>query len=187
MRQPSYTDFYPPFDGASDVPPSPLTPAHFLPLAPHPNNAAPPEPPRPPLTALPDGWTRSFHAVPAAYPRQLREAHGVLTRESHPFRTGLVGPESKAERRRRVNREALEATRIRLQAEEWSIEDALTAAPAGLFIAAERWRRDKPSGGRTLICTHPNSTQKEVSQTTASQPLTAALAPGLARTTRHGK
>lgn len=165
MRAPSYTSYYPPFEGASQVPPSPLTPAHFLALAPHPNNPAPAEPSRLPLPALPDGWTRSFHAVPAAYPRQLREAHGNLTRESHPFRSGSVGKETKAERRERVNREAFEATKVRFQAEEWSLEDALAASPKGLFIGAERWRRDSPRGGKTLVCTHPNSTQKEVGRT----------------------
>lgn len=163
MHTPSYTTtFYPPFQGASSVPPSPLTAAHFLPLAPHPNNIAPDEPPRLPLPPLPDGWTRSFHAIPAAYPRQLREAHGTLTRESHPYGQGSVGDETKAERRARVNREAFEATRIRFQAEEWSMENALSAAPKGLFLAVERWRRDDPRGGKTLVCTHPNSTQKEV-------------------------
>lgn len=166
MRTSSHhTTFYPPFQGPSNAPPSPLTPAHFLPLVPHPNNAAPAEPPRLPLPPLPDGWVRSYHAVPAAYPRQLREAHGTLTRDSHPFGRGPVGEETKAERRARVNREAYVATRVRFHAEEWSIEDALAAAPKGLFIAAERWRRETPRGGKTLVCTHPNSTQKEVQGT----------------------
>lgn len=163
MRPPSYTTFYSPFEGRSNVGPSPLTPAHFLPLAPHPNNAAPAQPSRPQLAPLPKGWTRTFHAVPAAYPRQLREAHGNLRRESLPFRRGPVGQETQTQRRDRINREALEAARIRFQAEEWSMEDALAAAPKGLFIAAERWQRDAPRGGKTLVCTHPNSTQKEVS------------------------
>lgn len=169
MRPPSYTSFYPPFEGPSKAPPSPLTATHSLSLAPHPNNLAPPKPPRLPLPTLPDGWTRSFHAVPAAYPRQLREAHGTLTRESHPFRQGPVGSETKTERRARVNEEALAATRIRFQAEEWSAADALAEAPKGLFIAVERWRRDRPRGGKTLVCTHPNSTQKEVGLVAFSQ------------------
>jgi hypothetical protein len=51
----------------------------------------------------------------------------------------------------------------RLDASEWSLEEGLKAAPAGLFMAVERWTRDVPVGGHTLVCTHPNGTQKEVS------------------------
>ncbi|TXT15415.1 uncharacterized protein COLE_01608 [Cutaneotrichosporon oleaginosum] len=146
----------------SIYPPSPITPPHFLALAPHPNNAAPSAPPRPTLPPPPPGWSRSFHAVPAAYPKQLRESHGTLSRESEPFgNTCPIPGESKAERKVRVDGAVGAAVLARLDATEWTLEEGLQAAPAGLFMAVERWTRDKPVGGHTLVCTHPNGTQKE--------------------------
>lgn len=158
--------FYAPFVGASSFP-TPLTPPHFLPLSPHPGNRAPPAPARPPLPPPPAGWTRSFHAIPAAYPRQLREAHGPHSRASHPYRDDH-SPEAEAaltseERRARANAEAKRVAEARWGAHEWTVEEGLAAAPEGQFLAVERWRRDVPRGGRTVVCTHANGMQKEVS------------------------
>ncbi|GMK55943.1 hypothetical protein CspeluHIS016_0209990 [Cutaneotrichosporon spelunceum] len=148
--------------GASHYPPSPVAQAHFLPPAPHPNNSAPPAPERPALPPLPAGWTRTFHAVPAAYPRQLREGTGKLSRSSDPFgNTRPIPGESKAARKRRIEAAVGAAVLARLDADEWNLEEALRAAPEGLFLSVERWTRDTPVGGHTLVCTHPNGTQKE--------------------------
>jgi hypothetical protein len=153
--------YYAPFVGPSDVP-SPLTPPHWLPLAPHPGNPAPPAPQRPALAPPPEGWTRSFHAVPAAYPRQLKEAHGPHSRSSHPFREDGPEPTTSAERKARAEKEGFAAAQARWGGHEWSMEEAMAAAPKGLFVAVERWRRDKPRGGHTLVCSHANGMQKEV-------------------------
>lgn len=143
-------------------PPEPVTTPHFLPLAPHPGNTAPPPPRRPTLAPLPAGWTRSFHAAPAAYPHDLRECHGTLSRDSHPF--GDPAPregESKAERHARLDHLTRAAVQARLESHEWTLEEGLAAQPKGMFVALERWKRDVPLGGHTIVCTHPNGTQKE--------------------------
>lgn len=64
----------------------------------------------------------------------------------------------------------------RYSAEEWTLEEARRVAPPGQFIAVERWYRNEPRGGSTLICTHANGTTKEVRglQVSADDP---ALAP----------
>lgn len=54
------------------------------------------------------------------------------------------------------------AVLARLDAKEWTVEEGVKAHPEGLFLAVERWKRDVPVGGHTIICTHPNGTQKEV-------------------------
>lgn len=157
-------DFIPVVRGPSIFPPSPLTPPHFLPLAPPPGNAAPSAPRRPKLPPAPAGWTRSFHAVPAAYPKQMRESHGNLRRASEPFgNTRPIPGEGKKERGVRVNNAVGQAVLARLDGQEWELEDGLKAQPQGLFMAVERWKRDVPVGGHTVVCTHPNGTQKEVS------------------------
>jgi len=107
---------------------------------------------------------RSFHAIPAAYPRQLKESHGPWSRESHPFRKGEPpANETKEERKARQVVEADRLIEARYHSTEWSLEDAKKAAPPGQFIAAERWRRVEPTGGATVVCPHANGTVKEVS------------------------
>ncbi|BEI83670.1 hypothetical protein CcaverHIS002_0402740 [Cutaneotrichosporon cavernicola] len=152
--------FYAPFNGPSDVP-SPLTSPHWLPLAPHPGNPAPPAPLRPPHPPPPEGWTRTFHAVPAAYPRQLKEATGTYGRSSHPFRESGPEPKTSAERKARSEKEGFKAAEARWGGHEWSMDEALAASPKGLFVAVERWRRDKLRGGHTVVCSHANGMQKE--------------------------
>ncbi|BEI92585.1 uncharacterized protein CcaverHIS019_0502130 [Cutaneotrichosporon cavernicola] len=148
--------------GPSRYPPSPITPANFLALAPHPNTPAPPAPRRPTLGPPPAGWTRTLHAVPAAYPRQLMQGTGDLGRSSEPFgNTRPIPGESKAVRKARVESAVGAAVLARVDAYEWSLEEALRVKPDGLFLGVERWTRDKPVGGHTLVCTHPNGTQKE--------------------------
>lgn len=148
--------------GPSVFPPSPLTPPHFLGFLPHPGNRAPPAPRRTHLPA-PAGWTRSEHAAPAAYPKQLRESHGSLGRASEPFgNTRPIPGESGAERKARVEGAVGQAVLARLDASQWTLDQAAKDRPKGLFVAVERWSRDKPVAGHTLVCTHPNGTQKEV-------------------------
>ncbi|KAL1412834.1 hypothetical protein Q8F55_000583 [Vanrija albida] len=152
---------YPPFTGT--VPPIPdgaLRP--FLPFLPHPETTAPPPPPRPDLAPPPPGFTRSYHAAPAAYPKELKEATGAASRLPSPFRKSAPSEnETKEERSARVTAESVECIRIRTDATQWSLDEAKAAAPPGLWLAAERWRRDKPTGGVTLVCTHANGLHKE--------------------------
>ncbi|GMK58684.1 hypothetical protein CspeluHIS016_0601260 [Cutaneotrichosporon spelunceum] len=141
--------FYPPFDGTSTVP-SPLTPPHWLPLARHPGNPAPPPPFRP---ALPP----SSRGLDADVPRPT----GSYGRSSHPFRQSGPEPKTSAERKVRAKNEGLAAAEARWLGHEWSMDEALAASPKGLFVAVERWRRDKPRGGHTVVCSHANGMQKE--------------------------
>lgn len=87
-----------------------------------------------------------------------------MGRGSHPFgNTRPVPGESKQERKARVENAVGQALLARLDGKEWSLEEAEKARPEGLFVAVERWKRDVPTGGHTIVCTHPNGTQKEVS------------------------
>lgn len=157
--------YYRPFNGTSQLPPSPLVPAGFLGLLPHPGNPAPPNPSRPPLAPLPHGWVRSWHAVPAAYPRQIKEGTGSFSRGSHPFRASEPpAEETKVQRKQRLAGEVARLVETRYHATEWSLEEAAKEAPPGLYIAAERWTRKVPRGGATVVCTHANGTIKEVGQ-----------------------
>lgn len=71
--------------------------------------------------------------------------------------------ESKAQRKSRVEAAVGAVVLSRLDSTEWTLEEGVAAKPKGMFVAVERWTRDKPVGGHTLVCTHPNGTQKEVS------------------------
>lgn len=158
-------DCYPPYNGRPQTP-HPMTPSYeLLNLLPPPGNKAPPFPPRPELPPPPEGWRRTYHAVPAAYPRGLRESHGKLGRFDHPYATSQPGPkETKEERKARLLADVENCVRQRFDAKEWDLEEAQKAAPSGLFLAAERWTRDKPQGGYTVLCSHANGMQKEASQ-----------------------
>lgn len=158
---------YPRMTAPSKIP-SPLAPNRpLLPLLPHPETTAPPMPPRPALSPPPEGWTRSYHAAPAAYPKELKEAHGTLSRLSTPYKTADAATnESKEEKAKRFSADTDKSVEMRYDVTNWTIEEAKSAAPPGHWIAAERWRRDKPSPsgkGKVLVCTHANGLQKEVS------------------------
>jgi hypothetical protein len=51
----------------------------------------------------------------------------------------------------------------RYDAREWTLEEAQLAAPPKQWLSVERWRREKPTGGYTLVCAHAGGLQKEVS------------------------
>ncbi|TXT15861.1 hypothetical protein VHUM_00364 [Vanrija humicola] len=153
---------YAPYNGpAPPIPQGVLRP--FLPFLPHPETAAPAQPPRPDLPPPPAGFTRTYHATPAAYPKELKQATGTSSRLPSPFRKTELGENAtKEERGKRMTDETLDLIRQRTEATEWSLDEAKAAAPPGLWLAAERWRRDKPTGGVTLVCTHANGLHKEV-------------------------
>lgn len=156
---------YPRMTAPSKIP-DPLAPNRpLLPLLPHPETTAPPAPPRPPLAPPPKGWTRSHHAAPAAYPKELREAHGTLRRGDEPYKTAEMRPdETKEEKQKRFTNDTNKSVEMRYAVHNWSIEEAKAAQPRGHWLAVERWKRDKPSGnGKVLVCTHANGLQKEVS------------------------
>jgi hypothetical protein len=155
---------YLPFTAVSPWPTPLITPQPLLPLLPHPEKVAPPQPVRPELAPPPTGWTRSVHAAPAAYPKNLREAHGTFSRSSRPWGPEPPTGESKEARTSRQAGELHECVRQRYAAKHWSIEEALAANPRGHWISVERWRRDKPAGGYTLVLTHANGLQREVSR-----------------------
>lgn len=164
----------------------PISPGvRFVPLRPPPPSTPPPLPTRPPLAA-PDGWIRTEHALPAAYPRTFVESTGSLVRESAPFAlssssstgsTGVLGgqgtiraeqEESKEDKKRRIMQEVKGAILQRLNATETYEGDG----QPGLWIAVERWARSlgktgSSSGqmegeGVTLVLTHANGFTKEV-------------------------
>jgi len=154
---------YPPLNRPS-VAPSPVVPPQpLLPLLRPPTATAPPHPPRPQLPPPPAGFTRTLHAAPAAWPKQLRESIGTYSRDSAPF-----GPtpasETKEARAARINREKDTSITTRFAATEWTIDEARNSAQPAQWLASERWRRDRPvPGGVTLVFAHANGLQKEVS------------------------
>jgi len=162
---------FPRYTGVSHAP-SPNAPARVpLPLLPHPNQTPPPpHPARPPLAPPPKGYTRTLHAAPAAYPRDIKEATvGGLSRESHPYRNAEPAKgESKEERNARLASERDECVRVRRSATEWDLETAKSTPHPSLWVSAERWRRDTPvEGGVTMVCMHACGLNKEVSSLTA--------------------
>lgn len=173
-----------PFVGRSPWPTPLIDPEPLLSLLPHPEKTAPPQPLRPELAPPPAGWMRSLHAAPAAYPKILREAHGTLDRLSHPWRTSEPkADETKEERVKRQAGELVEAVKQRYAAKHWSVEEAKAASPPGLWLAVERWKRDKPTGGHTLVLTHANGLQKEVRYImTRLTTALAAVTPGHSHT-----
>lgn len=156
---------YPPFTGKSEVFHSPVLPRRsLLGVLPPPTTPAPAKPVRADLPPPPAGFVRSVHAVPAAYPRQLRESHGTFSRDSHPFRSEPVSPtESPHDKETRLNDETGNMAHKRYDAKEWSLEEARAAQPCKQWISVERWRRETPLGGYTLVCNHASGLQKEVS------------------------
>lgn len=154
---------YAPYLAKRSQKPTPVVPWRtFLPFLPHPEKTAPPQPPRPKLKPLPEGWERSFHAAPAAYPREIREGHGDLSRSSHPYRRSPVpAKESKEEKSRRQAEELNYSIDQEYAAHRWDLSEARAAAPKGLWSSVERWRRTQPRGGYTLVVTHANGLLKE--------------------------
>ncbi|GMK55193.1 hypothetical protein CspeluHIS016_0202490 [Cutaneotrichosporon spelunceum] len=156
---------YPRMTAPSTVP-DPLAPNRPLfSLLPHPEETAPPQPPRPELAPPPAGWTRSYHAAPGAYPKELAEAHGTLTRASTPYKTADAQPgETKEERAARWKADADKCSQMRYDVHNWTYDEVEAAQPRGHWLAAERWRRDVPSStgrGKVLVCTHANGLHKE--------------------------
>jgi pimeloyl-ACP methyl ester carboxylesterase len=154
---------YPRMTAPSKIP-DPLAPNRPLfPLLPHPEEAAPPAPPRPELAPPPQGWTRSYHAAPAAYPKELAEAHGTLSRSSLPYKTAdAKAGETKEEKVARFAADSNKCVETRYAVHHWTYAEVQAAQPKGHWLAAERWRRDKPTGrGKVLVCTHANGLQKE--------------------------
>lgn len=147
--------------------PRPVKPVSTVPLVPPPPRLpyrAPPGPPpalpdRPDLSP-PPGWTRTSHAVPAAFPRRFGSSFGTLSRESRPQTTNPPKEgESKEERLARNEGEAREILISRYDAKRSEGDEE-----KGLWMAAERWvRTDKDMReGVTLVITHANGFHKEV-------------------------
>lgn len=156
---------YMPHEGPSVMPSPMVAPKPLLTLLPHPDKEAPPCPPRPALPPPPKGWTSSLHAAPAAYPKGVTEAYGNLSRSSRPYESGPPpANETKEQRKKRLYDESNRCVKLREDAYEWTIEEAKAQAPKkGQWLCVERWRRDKPVGGATLVVTHANGLIKEVS------------------------
>lgn len=156
--------FYAPPKGPS-VAPSPVVPPQpLLPLLRPPTATAPPHPPRPELAPPPSGFTRTLHAAPAAWPKQLRESIGTCSRDSSPFGPEPSANETKEARAARVEEEKNTTITRRFAAQEWDLEEARDSKQPAQWLSSERWRRDKPvPGGVTLVFAHANGLQKEVS------------------------
>jgi len=106
----------------------------------------------------------SIHAAPAAYPRQLREAHGTNGWDSSPFGTRPIPPkESKGAAAARWEAETTCVVQKRYDAREWTLDEAREARPLKQWLGVERWRRTSASGaGYTIVCTHAGGLIKEV-------------------------
>lgn len=126
-----------------------------------PASTPPAYPPRPELASpIPKGYTRSLHAAPAAWPRQLR-CNGTNSRESHPY--GEANSGSKDERKARLLQVKNTCVDTRAAAVEWDIDEAASGGQPALWLAAERWRRDtQDPNGVTLVLSHANGLPKEV-------------------------
>ncbi|KAL1409319.1 hypothetical protein Q8F55_003300 [Vanrija albida] len=138
----------------------------LLPLFAPPPQTAPAYPPRPELpTALPAGWTRTLHAAPAAYPRSGANAVGNLVRESKPFSSNLPVPADKANdkkfKAKQYATEAANCARAHYLDHILTADEASASTQPHLWLGVERWSRDKPTGGVTLILTQANGLIKE--------------------------
>lgn len=144
--------------------PSPVVPrVPLLPLLRPPKATAPSHPPRPELAPPPEGFTRTVHAAPAAWPKQLRDSNGKCSRNSTPFGPVPSGEESKEARSARIDTERVTCIKRRFAAKEWDINEAKESTQPAQWLSSERWRRNKPvSGGVTLVFSHANGLQKEV-------------------------
>lgn len=152
---------YPKYTGTAHAS-TPVGPTHaWLALAQPPASHPVVHPSRPYISPLPEGYTRSVHAAPAAYPREIPGTTGNLGRASLPWGEGPKG-EDKEARSARIKKATDELTSRRKQAKYWGLEEALAANEQPLWISAERWRRDKPKGGLTLVFTHACGFNKEV-------------------------
>ncbi|EJD36364.1 hypothetical protein AURDEDRAFT_174561 [Auricularia subglabra TFB-10046 SS5] len=148
---------YPRPADAIDPPPEISDPT--LPLLSPPPNSSPPYVP-PSRGSWHDGWTRSTHVAPAAYPRKptMREPGG--------------DPSPKDILRRRAEHYAGRWERLESRGEVlWTVvERFVRAASSG----------DTPSPGRpiTLFCVHANGLHKETFDETLRQLLTTGLPGG---------
>ncbi|TXT04287.1 hypothetical protein VHUM_04174 [Vanrija humicola] len=138
----------------------------LLPLFQPPVQTAPAYPARPALPiAVPAGWTSTVHAAPAAYPRSGANAVGNLVRESKPFSPKLPIPADKANdkafKAKLAATEANNCTRAHFLDHILTVEDASASTQPHLWLGVERWSRDKPTGGITLIVTQANGLIKE--------------------------
>ncbi|TXT06152.1 hypothetical protein VHUM_03625 [Vanrija humicola] len=164
---------YPPWTRKS-AHPAPVIPsagqhrgARF-PLLPPSGGTPPAYPATEALPPPPEGYERSLHALPAAYPRALVESSGTLTRGSAPFGEPPAN-ESKEERKARIKRARDNAVQVRADARAWDVDENGEVEPEALstppqWIAAERWRRTASTDdaeGVTLVFVHANGFQKE--------------------------
>jgi hypothetical protein len=147
------------------VAPSPVVPPQpLLGLLRPPKATAPAHPPRPALAPPPAGYTRTLHAAPAAWPKQLKESIGTCSRDSNPFGAVPAGKESKEARAARIDEEKNVSLTRRFASREWSIEEAKNSTQPAQWLVSERWHRDEQvPGGVTLVFAHANGLQKEVS------------------------
>lgn len=154
-------DAFPPYTKASQFP-SPQTPyVPYLDFLRPPTAQAPQHPPRPDLPPPPPGYTRTVHASPAAWPKQLDGSKGDYSRLSTPF-GAVPATESKEERGARVQSEKLKCVSERLACNEWKLDEASKGDQPAQWLAAERWRRDvQVPGGLTLLFAHANGLNKE--------------------------
>ncbi|KAL7420781.1 hypothetical protein Q5752_004733 [Cryptotrichosporon argae] len=127
-----------------------------LPYLPPPTSACPAYPPRPAIDGVPAGWTRSTHVAPCAFPRLIRESSGTLDRSSAPYASVVSG--AKAERGRMAVEAATAAIRARRTATP-TLADEQDGET--MWFAVERWRRDRPAGGVTLVLGHACGMCKE--------------------------
>lgn len=160
---------YPLYTGPTHTPYPIIDPAvsTLLPLFQPPAQQAPAYPPRPALpVAVPAGWTRTVHAAPAAYPRSGENAVGNLVRESKPFSSNLPIPADKANdkafKAAVYTNEANNVTRAHYLDHILTADEAAASTQPHLWLGVERWTRDKPTGGITLIVTQANGLIKEV-------------------------
>lgn len=173
---------YPKWTGPSQVPNPVSPPSYPIPIYPPPiasssSRAALKTPPKLPRRAEtpspPPGYTSSKHVLPGAWPRQFREVTGTLDRSSKPFfrpsrseASSTAAEETKEQRIARNLAEAKECVKQRFDATEWTAEEIAEGKPGMLWIAAERWKRDRAEDdgkGLVLILAHANGFTKEVS------------------------
>lgn len=159
--------------------PIPVAPnRELLGFLPPPVKEVPAKPKRQQLAPPPSGWTRTLHASPAAYPRELRDHTGNMSRSSTPFHVAVPPNETKDEQKKRIVLGLHELCSARYGSpNERTPEEGRDAGQPLLFQSVERWRRDKPSGrGKTLVFTHANGLPKEVSLGTCTTNSLVAMA-----------
>jgi hypothetical protein len=146
----------------------------FLPPLPPPEAAPPTFPVRPPLP-VPPGYQRTQHVLPASDYRRYETSYGTLSRESRPFEdTPSRSNASKEERQEHVVR-GLQKMWDMVRSAKKAVEPPETC----FWVSLERWVRKERSQakgkgkeepqGVTLVVTHANGMNKEVSVSGAGE------------------